>query len=190
MNKVDYSFYPIDIENFINIFQKNRIEMYSSFSEKNFFKKRSYKVICGEIFKKFDYYNDFKIKSKTFKTLDFIQFSIHSIILTTNLDKFSINIVYNFQKKFEIFNKLYSSYDKDSLTKVSKNEVSIHTYIFFSILLLMVYKNQKNYGLISTSFKITDFVLIGNNKNLDKYKDLICLLIELEFITISQIIDF
>ena len=187
MNKINYSFHPIDLENYFSSFNKNRSNVYFNLSNENLDRTPNFNHICIKILGQLKQYNSSTADQNTISTLDFNVKSICKIILEEELDDHCLKIIYKFQKKIEIYSKLFCTYKKENMTKAVNDEASKDTYILFSILLILLFNSNNNFGLFSTSIKITDKIINFENDVLIENKNLLKLLIQLEYYSIKKI---
>ena len=187
MKKINYSFHPIDIENYFSLFNKNRSFVYFNLLNKNLKRRPNFNHICNKISVQLKRYNSSTAEQNMISTLDFTIRSICKIILEKELDDHYLKIIYKFQKKIEIYSKLFCTYKKENMTKAVNDEASKDTYILFSMLLLLLFNSNSNFGLFSTSIKITDNIINFENDVLIENKNLLKLLIQLECYSIKKI---
>ena len=161
--------------------------MYFNLLNKNLKRRPNFNHICNKISVQLKRYNSSTAEQNMISTLDFTIRSICKIILEKELDDHYLKIIYKFQKKIEIYSKLFCTYKKENMTKAVNDEASKDTYILFSMLLLLLFNSNSNFGLFSTSIKITDNIINFENDVLIENKNLLKLLIQLECYSIKKI---
>ena len=101
MNKINYSFHPIDLENYFSSFNKNRSNIYFNLSNENLDRTPNFNHICIKILGQLKQYSSSTTDQNTISTLDFNVKSICKIILEEELDDHYLKIIYIFQKKLK-----------------------------------------------------------------------------------------
>ena len=103
MNKINYSFSPIDLENYFSSFNKNRSNIYFNLSNENLDRTPNFNHICIKILGQLKQYSSSTTDQNTISTLDFNVKSICKIIWKKVRRSLSKNNLY-ISKKIEIYN--------------------------------------------------------------------------------------
>ena len=142
ISKNNYKFYLNNTKSFFNSYYKNRIFFL------NKLKKETGK-------------SNLKKKTNTLKKL---------FNLNKNSKKYLKTSINNLYKKIEIFQKIYSDYNKYFYSKKNNVEAEIESYVIINKLILKS-KYFNDLKKLNVSLKINDKVLL----NYDKIKDRECL---------------
>jgi len=72
--------------------------------------------------------------------------------------------IYILQKRFEVFKKLFATYEKTKFVKATQNHASLKAYILLSIILNMIHNINNDYNAFNSASKLIDLCLFGNHK--------------------------
>lgn len=90
-----------------------------------------------------------------FETEDFLKHCASKLVERESLETKELWILHKIQKKFEVFGRVFKSYNS-SLRRVSDLIISNNTYLILAFLLLKLFENQGNFNHINTAIKILD----------------------------------
>ncbi|MBT7296294.1 hypothetical protein HN836_01435 [Candidatus Woesearchaeota archaeon] len=164
---INYSYANIDIDNYLNDFKKNRSKEFQLIFNRTFENINEYDKVVLKINsniineEKINFINRFEVD-----TISFLYDKCNYLMYNNKLDVNSEKWMDSFQKKFEVYNKLFSKYNKKTMTKASNKTASIKVYILLSIILHIKHIKNVDWNAFNTGSKLIDFILY--NKNLLK----------------------
>ena len=187
-NNINYSYVKLDLIDYLPSYINNRIQAIESIKNDIYTKYNNFNQICVELEKLTDGLNNKRIDDSTIDILTFLVKQCKSIRIVTSPDYNSLKNIFIIQKKFEVFKKLFSRYDKNKFVKATNIPASLEVYILLSIILNIIHYKTINYNSFNTSSKLIDFCLTDNHKYTDERIRLLECAIGLEMILINNFI--
>jgi len=185
-NKINYSRPKIDIENYIDQFFINRNIYYKNSTNKDLPSSININQILIKIENHILTCNKYRPNENTFITFDYLS---HIYLYSIKHKKFNsnqLNILYSFQKKFELFKRLYSEYDRKTIKKRGTLPASFNVYSLLSIIFNHKHLLNMNYNAFNTAIKLIDLCLNNYLKTTFFDKKLLEYALILEHFNIKQ----
>ena len=192
-NLLNYSFAEIDIRNYLNNFQSIRkikiSELLNVNIEEQIKSCDNQEIIYNKIIELFrsDVPLQFTL-TNGFETFPFLKYYL--LTDSESVAEFDVyeKIVDVLQKKFEVFHRIFQSYNQD-FRKNSENCNNVNIYSLISIILQRRFSKYRNFNDFNTALKLNDFILFSDLEKTKEHKPLIHYALLLEGIITSQICE-
>jgi len=186
----NYSYANIDIDNYLNDFKKNRNEEFLTIFNTILNHNKEYDQIILKINSNIKNGEKISFENKNeIDTISFLYGKYNYLICNNRLDTTSKEWIYTFQKKFELYNKLFSRYNKKTKLKSSKTEASIKVYIVLAIILFINHINNIDWNAFNSGTKLIDYIIYNKQLLNDSEKYLIQNIISLELYCIEDFLN-
>ena len=184
-----YSYISLDIEKYIQRFEMTRLAYIKSVKESFPLSTNSSISSYRDVVCKIN-----KIISNSFTTYPLTGYEeTFSLLLPLFqnlkeykfLDKSDMQTLFAFQKKIDIFHRIFEYYD-DKMRKHGASYKNIRNYSLFSIILMMYHYYYTDYSVLNTAFKINDLIIKSDWVSSDVENKLVIYTILLEQIIIKK----
>ena len=185
---INYSYAKIDLIDYLPIYINNRIQAIESIKNDKYNKYDNFNQICVKLKNIIGSSKSKKNDNSNLDIYDFLEMECDAMLSSENYDYNSLDKIFIFQKKFEVFKRLFSEYDNNKFIKTTNIPASLETYILLSIILSIIHYKTISYNSFSTASKLIDFCLLDIHKYTRKNIRLIECAIGLEIIIINHFI--
>ena len=161
--KFYYNYSPLDIDNYLSSYSNNRIEAIELIKKAEYAHYNDINERFADIQKLIDVMaKDIIIDGSTIDAFLFLTKTYKSLYEKGKIETDQKRKIYIFQKRFEVFKKLFSNYKKNKFVKATNNPASIKIYILLSIILNIIHINNNDYNALNSASKLIDFCLFSN----------------------------
>lgn len=187
---LNYSFAQIDIlkykekffaereERIRCLFPLNKEEIYGRNSDPDLFFAGLKAEYCSDTLLEPEFGNEFQ-------TFSFLKWVLQNCLVDGLITERDTVILNKLQKKFEVFNRMYASYNFE-IRKTSENYTDTENYALLSLILNMRFMNGNNFNDFNTVLKLNDLLLMSGWQIKSEYPNLIISCFQLENIVMRK----